>query len=187
MGVLNYISTVDLTAVRLVREYIACGLLDKIMPVVTLFGEDGIFWIVLSIVFMLFKKTRKAGFVMALAMILGFCIGNLTLKPLVARPRPYSIDTSARLLISPLSDFSFPSGHTLVCFEGAVSLMLCGMKKLGKLSLLIAFLVAFSRVYLYVHYPTDVIAGAVLGSVFAYASYSFVNYIIKLSKKRKSC
>lgn len=177
----------DITAVRLVREYISCGFLDKIMPVVTLFGEDGIFWIVLSIVLMLFKKTRKAGFVMALAMLIGFCIGNLTLKPLVARPRPYSIDTNAALLIKPLSDFSFPSGHTLVCFEGAVSLLECGFKRLGRISLVIAFLVAFSRVYLYVHYPTDVIAGAILGSAFAYISYSFVNFIVTSYKKRKKC
>lgn len=185
MFILDFISNIDIQIVRLVREYLSCEILDKMMTKITLFGEEGIFWIALCIILLLFKKTRKAGVVMAVAMILGYAIGNMTLKPLVARPRPYSIDEGAALLIKPLSDYSFPSGHTLVCFEGAVSLVKCGYRKTGRLALLIAFLVAFSRVYLYVHYPTDVIVGALLGSAFACISYGMVNFIITRFGKTK--
>jgi undecaprenyl-diphosphatase len=85
-----------------------------------------------------------------------------------------------------LSDFSFPSGHTLACFEGAVSLLLCNHKKTGTLAIIAAFVVAFSRVYLYVHFPSDVIVGALLGTAFAFISYFTVNKIYsKIEKSKK--
>ncbi len=186
MNLFEIIQRFDLTAVRFVHEKMSNALLDFLMPVVTLFGEDGIFWICITLVLLCFNKTRKAGFVMALSVILGFLIGNLTLKPLVARSRPYWIDNNVNLLVKGLSDYSFPSGHTLVCFECAVSLLMCKYKKAGVAALVLGFAVAFSRVYLYVHYPTDVIAGVVLGSLFAYVSYKLVDGIYTRKKKSKT-
>lgn len=186
MEFFEWIQNADLTAVRFVREYISNGFLDVVMPIITLFGEGGIVPIVLSIVMMCFRKTRKAGIMIGCSLFLGFMIGNLALKNIIARPRPYSVDTDAALLIDKLSDYSFPSGHTLASFECAVCLLLNKYKKTGSIALAIAVLVAFSRVYLYVHYPTDVVCGALLGTAFAFVSYFIVNKIYsKIVKTKK--
>ena len=177
MSFFDFVQSADMSAVRFIREHLSCAFLDFVMPIITLLGEGGIFWICVTVCMLFFKKTRRAGFVMGLSLVLGFIVGNLTLKPLVARPRPYSVDINVHLLINTLSDYSFPSGHTLCCFEAAVSLILCGYKRWGNTALVFAFLVAFSRLYLYVHYPTDVIAGAIFGSIFAVASFVIVKKI----------
>lgn len=185
MNFFEWIQNVDLAAVRLVRENIANEFLDFLMPIVTLIGEDGILWIAVAVLLMVFGKTRKAGFVMALSLAIGFVLVNLGLKPLIDRPRPYEIDTGVKLLVHSLGDGSFPSGHTLACFEAAVSLLLCKYKRAGAAALVAAFAVAFSRVYLYVHYPTDVIVGAILGAVFAYIAYVVVNKLYEKRAKTK--
>lgn len=137
--------------------------LDFLMPIITLFGDAGIFWIAFSIVMMLIPKTRKAGFAMGLALLMGLILCNLTLKPLIQRPRPYVFfDHIAAYLSSGESDFSFPSGHTIASFEAATALVLKN-KKLGIPAMILAVLIAFSRLYLCVHYPTDVLASVVLG------------------------
>ena len=185
MDFLSYIQNIDISCVRFIREHIACSFLDFIMPLITLIGEDGILWIVLSLVLMFFKKTRKCGFVMALSLLIGFLIVNKTIKPLVGRTRPYVLD-GVPIIIDGLSDYSFPSGHTLCCFEAAVSLIVCKYKKWGYSALVCAVLVAISRVYLYVHYPTDVITGAVLGALFAFVSHWIVTKLYDICKKSNS-
>ena len=144
-----------------------CDFLDWFFPIITKFGDGGIFWILVSLVFLFFRKTRRTGLMMGAALTLGFVIVNLTVKPLVGRVRPYDLNNAVELIVAALNDYSFPSGHTLACTECATVLMIRD-KRFGIPALILAVLVALSRLYLYVHYPTDVLAGAVLGVLFGF-------------------
>ena len=108
------------------------------------------------------KKYRKYGAFLLAGLAIGVLIGNLTLKPLVARPRPCWLDESVQLLIANPTDYSFPSGHTLSSVIGATVLTKANAK-FGLAAIPLAALIAFSRLYLYVHYPTDILGAAVLG------------------------
>lgn len=136
--------------------------LDTILPVISSFGDKGIGWIVVAIVLFCIPKYRKAGLTIGLALILCLLIGNLTLKPLIARPRPYTYFPEMTLLIAPLADYSFPSGHTFASFASATALFL-HHKKAGLAAYGLAIVIAFTRLYLYVHFPSDVLAGMLLG------------------------
>lgn len=140
--------------------------LDVFMKEITGLGDSGIFWIITGIVLLCFKKTRVAGFCVILSLAVGFLMGNMILKNLVARERPCWIDTSIPLLIRNPKDYSFPSGHTLASFEGAVSIWLYN-RKWGTTALVLAVLISFSRLYLFVHFPTDVLGGLFLGILIA--------------------
>ena len=175
----------ELRILDFIQENFKCAFLDFFMPLVTLFGEGGVFWIATAAVLLIFKKTRKTGAAMGVALALGFLIGNLTLKPLIARVRPYDMPgVEVSMLVSHLGDKSFPSGHTLACFEAATVLFIHN-KKVGIAALVVAVSVALSRLYLYVHYPTDVLAGAVLGIVFGVLGCLAVKYAINLYNKKK--
>ena len=160
----------DLPILEWIRATIWCDALDVAMPIITMFGDAGIFWMVISAVLFLIPKTRKTGLGMAIAMVIGLVVCNMTLKPLVARIRPYDLQADLGVIIPLLNgtmhDFSFPSGHTIASFEAAV-VLLRNSKKMGIPAMILAILIAFSRLYLYVHYPTDVIASIILGSLFA--------------------
>ena len=159
--------------------------LDFIMPWITILGDAGIFWMICAGVLAISKKYRRIGFGMAIAMVLGLLVCNVTLKPLVARIRPYdfqeTLGVTVNLLIEKQHDFSFPSGHTIASFE-ACTVMLLGSRKLGIPATILAILIAFSRMYLYVHYPTDVIASVILGTLFGVIGY-LVTHKIKFSLK----
>lgn len=143
--------------------------MDKIMVYITRLGDGGIFWILVAVILLMSKKTRRWGVAMGVAMLLGFVIVNLGVKPLVHRIRPYEVKGLEELLIAPPSDYSFPSGHTQVSFASAWVIFMM-KRKAGIAALLLAVLIAFSRMYLYVHYPTDVAAGFLCGSLWAYAA-----------------
>lgn len=177
----------ELKILDFIQEHLRCAVLDKVLPIITKLGDAGIFWIIAAIVLLFFKKTRKMGIMTGLALLLGLIIGNLTLKPLVARVRPYDMPgVEMDLLIERLSDKSFPSGHTLASFEAA-TVLLINDKRLGIPAIVLASIIAFSRLYLYVHYPTDVLGGIVLGVLIAFASCFIVNKVQKVySEKRLS-
>ena len=161
--------------------------LDKIMPIITLLGDAGIFWIALAVLLLFTRKYRKAGLGMGIALMMGLVICNMILKPTVMRPRPYDLQETMgvmiNLIIDKQHDFSFPSGHTIASFEACTVLLLAD-KKLGIPATLLAILIAFSRLYLYVHYPTDVIASVILGTIFGIIGY-LVTHKIKFSLKGK--
>lgn len=141
-------------------------ILDDIMIAITRFGDGGLGWIVLGILLLCFKKTRKCGFLMLLSMGICLLVGNLALKNLVGRLRPCQVDAGVRMLISTPGGYSFPSGHTLHAFTAATAIFL-HYKKPGIAALVLAALIAFSRMYLFVHYPTDILGGIILGVVVA--------------------
>ena len=145
--------------------------LDKIMVFITRLGDAGIIWIVLSIVLLLIPKTRKSGAVMVVALVVDVLLCNIVLKNLVARTRPYDVNTGVHLLVAKLHDYSFPSGHTAASFASVTALYLAGEKKLWKFALVLACLIAISRLYLYVHYPTDVFGGILFGVISGYLGY----------------
>lgn len=174
---MNFISQIDFCILDFIQEHMKCAFLDNVLPFITHLADSGIIWIVIAIVFLFFKSTRKSGLMIGLALIMGLIIGNLVLKQAVARIRPYEINSTVTLLIDKLSDYSFPSGHTLASFEAAGVLLLTDRKRFGYPALVLAVLIAFSRLYLYVHFPTDVLAGVILGLAFAYISYKVVNLI----------
>lgn len=181
-----FATSFDLPILEWIQENVANGFLDFLMPIITIFGDAGIFWIACAAVMLIFPKTRKTGLAMGVALVMGLLVCNICLKPLVARMRPlvYEVEIlgnsaadllhSGQLLVGKPSDFSFPSGHTIASFEAAGVLML-NNKKLGIPALVLAILIAFSRMYLFVHYPTDVLASVVLGTLFAILANYLVN------------
>ena len=114
---------------------------------------------------------------MAAALIIDLLLCNVLLKNLVARTRPYDVNTGIQLLVAKLRDYSFPSGHTAASFASATALYFAGEKKLWKPALVLACLIAVSRLYLYVHYPTDVLGGVVIGIIAGYLGYRLVKVL----------
>lgn len=157
----------DLPILDWIRAHLTCPLLDTLMPIITSLGDAGILWITLAAALLTTRKYRKIGISMATALVMGLVICNLCMKPLFARTRPYDYQLeqfglTIPLLIQAESDFSFPSGHTIASFEAATVLAVY-YRKWGIPALVLASLIAFSRLYLYVHYPTDVLCSVILG------------------------
>ena len=165
-SVFSKVTPTDLSILRFIRGHMRCGFLDWLMPIVTKLGDAGIIWIVIAVVFLFFKKTRRTGAAMGVAMLLGLAVGNGLLKNWIARPRPFDVIGRAvhpdQLLIDPPTDYSFPSGHTLSSFAAATAIYR-DHTLLGFIAYVVAGFIAFSRMYLYVHYPTDILGGVVLG------------------------
>lgn len=155
--------------------------LDKLMVMITTLGDKGVIWIVLACILLVFPKTRKCGFTMAIALIIMVLTGNVVLKHLIARGRPCWIDTNVPMLIEVPKDFSFPSGHTFSSFAAATTIFLFH-KKFGIAPLVMASIIAFSRLYLFVHYPTDILGGIIFGVSTACIAKWFVEFI---QNKRK--
>lgn len=158
---------------------------DVVMPWISALGNAGMIWIVLAAVLLLIPKTRKSGVILALALCVDVLMCNVILKNVFARIRPCDVNTTVQLLIARPVDFSFPSGHTAASFASAAALFFAGEKKLWKPVLVLAVLIAFSRLYLYVHYPTDILGGIVVGVTAGYLGYLLEGYLVKLVRKKK--
>ena len=157
LAVLNWIQT------------LRTGWLDGVMVLVSTLGDAGAVWIVLALVLLCIRKTRRVGVTVALALVLDVIVCNGVLKPLFDRVRPCVVNPAVELLVSCPSDASFPSGHTAASFAAAGALRAAG-SCLWLPGLVLAVLIAFSRLYLYVHWPSDVLAGALLGWGLGYAA-----------------
>jgi len=158
-----------LSAIQEMQSPLADGLLSAI----TRLGDAGAIWILLAVVLLLIPKTRRCGIAMTLALLLVLLLGNCLLKPWIARLRPFMLNPDITLLIPPPTDGSFPSGHTYTGIAAATVLWHHD-KRLGIPAMILAVLIAFSRLYLQVHFPSDILGGILLGLLCAEMSILLV-------------
>ena len=169
---------IDFLILDFIQSHFRNRFLDTVMPLITKLGNGGALWIACCVVLLLRPKTRRAGAAMVAGLVLESVCCNLVLKPLVARVRPCDVNTAVQLLIPRPTDFSFPSGHTGASFA-ATSALYFSKNKLWVPALLFSLLIAFSRLYLYVHYPSDVLAGVLLGILSGWLGTVFVKAVKK--------
>ena len=151
---------------------------------ITFLGEDGWLYIVVGVILLLFKNTRRLGVTMLLALAIGSLFTNLVIKNLISRPRPFTANDfyyDCWNLVGPteVGKNSFPSGHTTAAFATTLSWILVSKKKWRFTGLIFAVLMASSRLYLFVHYATDIIGGIIVGSGMAVAFFFIVKLVFK--------
>jgi len=169
---LEFISNIDITVMTFIQEQITNPVLDFIMPTISFMGNLGLVWVFIIILLLCRRQTRHLGIAVLAAILLGQLIGELLLKNIVGRARPFMDFPEIQLIIEAPKTFSFPSGHSASSFAAAVVLSRLG-KAEGIAAFIIAALIAFSRLYLSVHYFTDILAGIMLGLLCAFAVLKF--------------
>lgn len=169
----------ELQILDFIQQNMRTGFGDAVLPVVTHFGDSGIGWIILAAVLAIIPKTRKLGFSIAVGLFLELLVCDITVKPLVARPRPFMINPDVSLITKAPHGFSFPSGHTGASFV-AISALLTNKSKLWIPALCLGIIIAFSRMYLYFHYPTDILGGVIIGSTLGFAGAMLVNKLYEM-------
>jgi len=178
------IQSFDANALVYIQDFIRTPFLSAIMVFFSRIGDSGILWIVTGLVLLIPKMTRRGGFDVLVCLLAAFLINDYVLKLLVARIRPYDVINGLTILVPPESSFSFPSGHSSSSFAAALALTLAFRKK-GALAYIPAVLIAFSRCYVGVHYPSDVIAGMLVGTLVSLAVYWLLRRYIKSDFIRK--
>ena len=167
-----------------IRQTFSCKFLDYFFVCITSLSNKGIFWIILAVILLCFKKTRKMGATLAAVLLIGEILGNQILKKVFERPRPYTVNPDVELIVKKLTSFSFPSGHSRCAVECAIAVY-WNNKKWGIAAIVVAVLTCLSRLYLYVHYPTDVLAGAALGIIDGLLAILIVKKVSEYINNRK--
>lgn len=165
-------------------------ILSPLLKLITNLGNMGFIFIMISLIMIFFKKTRKIGVIVLFSIAIGFVFTNLILKNVVARPRPFIDETSdyylwwkeAGSMIE--NGYSFPSGHTTAAMAFGLSLFLCFKKKWSWVFLLIPLIMGFTRIYFMVHYTTDVLGAILVGGLSALISYFAIKYIVKVIESK---
>lgn len=184
---MNAFIQLDGNILLFIQEYVRQDWMTPFWKAITSLADGGRFWIALSIILLFPKKTRKAGIAGLLALLLNMIFTNIILKNLVARPRPYDVIEGLDAVIKKLKSYSFPSGHTACSFAAAYAYYRClPQKKWGVAALVLAGLIGFSRIYVGVHYLTDVIGGALVGMFAAWLSYRLIGVIVDKIQNRKN-
>ncbi|HKM09311.1 MAG TPA: phosphatase PAP2 family protein [Candidatus Methanomethylophilaceae archaeon] len=168
----------DMEVLVWIHENLSGGITDFLMKYISISGDYGAIWIFIILVLLIYKPTRKTGVIMVIALLFGLILNDFIIKPLVERPRPFIEDPSLLLSISAPGGYSFASGHATKAFAVS-SVLFIHDKKWGTPLMIYATLMAFSRMYLLVHYASDVIVGAFIGMFCAVAAYAIVNHIKK--------
>lgn len=175
----------DWSILNVIQELFKSDFMNTVMPMITSLGNAGIIWIIIGLCMTISKKYRKTGIFVLVGLLMGLIIGNGLVKNLVARPRPCWLNPDFRLLIECPTDYSFPSGHTQASFISATIITL-KHRKMGLIVIPLAVLIGFSRLYLYVHFPSDVLGGAIMGILIALGTVVIgetINRRIKMQNK----
>lgn len=175
----TFIQELDWAILNTIRQDMTCPALDVLMPLVSALANAGLIFFAAAGIMLFFRSKRICAVNILIFLALGAVLANLIIKPLVARDRPCWIMEDIPLLIAVPHDFSFPSGHTLHSVGVALVIFLYD-KRIGIPSLILAALIAFSRLYLFVHFPSDVLGGALIGAALAVGTY----YLTKLMLKK---
>lgn len=162
-----------------IQEYIRNDFLTPIFKFITHLGDEGYVWIAIAVILLFVKKYRKVGLMVGASLLGSLVFNNMIIKNIVARPRPYRMIETLSILIPEPGEYSFPSGHTSSSFAAGVVLYLMLPKKYGVPAMILAFLLGISRLYVGVHYPTDVLGGMAMGTLIAFAVVKVTELIDK--------
>lgn len=164
---MDWIVSMDFAILDFIQNTMVNPVMNIIMMIFSYMGEAGAVWIIAAIIMLFFRKTRATGVIMLAAMALGLLVGELGLKNIICRTRPFLVNTSVKPFIHAPLSYSFPSGHTTASFAAALVIAVRQKRGWAVAAYVLAALIAFSRLYNYVHYPTDVLAGMILGTLCA--------------------
>ncbi len=175
----EFITELDFSVLYWIQENLRCAFLDGVSAFLSVSFDMGLFWIALGLILLIFRRTRAGGLAVLISLIVTFLVGELGLKNIFCRVRPCNIDFSVPLAVDRPEAYSFPSGHTGSSFAAAFALFGFN-RRLGIPALVLAAVIGLSRIYLFVHYPTDVFAGMLLGLSVAFAVvYIFRKYALE--------
>lgn len=180
---MEFLLTLDGNILLWIQEYLRNDLLTPIFKFITSLGNGGMIWIALTVLLVLYPKTRKIGFMCAFALIFSHIANNTVLKNLIARTRPFEHIEKLIVLIDKPSSFSFPSGHTASSFACAWPMLRKLPKRFGVPAIVLAALIGFSRLYIGVHYPSDVLCGMLFGILMGCLAIVFMENMGKLHVK----
>ena len=180
-----WITQHDFSVLYWIQEHLRCGVLDFLMPKITFLGNAGLIWLFTAAVLLLMPKYRRVGIYLLAGLAAGVLVGNVALKHLVVRPRPCWLDETVQLLISVPTDYSFPSGHTLASVVSATVLARTD-RRFGAVAIPLAALIAVSRLYLFVHFPSDVLTSVVLGIAIGLTAPLGVDFVFRKLKARRA-
>ncbi|MEG0770255.1 MAG: phosphatase PAP2 family protein [Clostridia bacterium] len=180
---IQFIQSIDFQILEFLRLIPKSDIMNNIMVFFTTLGDTGLLWIIGCFILMCFKKYRKIGIFCLIAISINFVIVSGILKPLISRDRPFFYFPEMQLLINKPTDYSFPSGHASIAFAAFSYLFSTKLKRFWIPALVVAIIISFSRLYLYVHFPSDVLVGALIGLLSGFISFLIYKQYIKNSEK----
>ena len=164
----DFITNIDFSILYWIQDNLRNSFMDFVMPLFSNLQDGGLIWISIAVVMLFFKRTRYCGIAVLFAMGIDTLITEYGIKNIVCRVRPCNLVDDVNMLVEKPTSYSFPSNHSASAFAGAVAVMLTIKKKAWTIpAFVFSGIIAFSRMYVFVHFPSDVFAGILLGSTIA--------------------